>query len=420
MDHLRELRGPKKAKSRIFRRFETEPAEEAQVDWSPYRVMIGGREKIVHCFAMILCFSRYLFIQFHRDERLPTLLHAHVAGFQQFKGVTRMIVYDNMTTITFGRRGSEILWNQKFLDFAKHYMFVPRLCRIADPNRKGKIESVFKLVEQDFLRGREFASWDDLDRGASAWLAEIANRRRHGTTQKIPAEAWLMERDFLTALPETTYPTYREEIRPVYADGLISFDGNRYSVPAAIGFRSTVTVRSHPGYIDILNREGEVVATHKKPDMSGQLVINEAHYTGICRDKHENTGERERRFLIHFPGCEAFLKGLKKRMKSLYRLHLGKILDFSQLYGVRATAEALARVTKYGNFNAYAVGRILQDRFPLIALDMSQSHDIPPSTEQQIIEDVDSGDFEEYRQYSQGEDHDTTAEEKDKTDEQEK
>jgi transposase len=137
-DYLRKIRGAVREATRTFRRFETSPALEGQVDWSPYRILVGGAQVVVHCFIMILCYSRYLFLQFHRDERLPTLLAAHVDAFAFFRGVVRTLWYDNMTTITFGRRGHEILWNPEFIKFARHYAYEPHLCRPRDPNRKVK------------------------------------------------------------------------------------------------------------------------------------------------------------------------------------------------------------------------------------------------------------------------------------------
>src|SRR6266542_4290001 len=74
---------------RVFRRFETRPGEEAQSDWSPYRVLIASRATIVHAFSLILCFSRRLFVDLFRDERLPTLLWAHQEAFRYHQGLCR-------------------------------------------------------------------------------------------------------------------------------------------------------------------------------------------------------------------------------------------------------------------------------------------------------------------------------------------
>src|SRR5512145_1179309 len=136
-DFLRKHRGPRKAERRVFRRFETAPAEESQIDWSPYRLVIAGQERVTHCFSLILAYSRMLFIALYRNERLPTLLHAHVEAFKYMGGICRRHVYDNMATVTVGRVGAKPIWNPGFLDFAKHYGFEPWACRKGDPDRKG-------------------------------------------------------------------------------------------------------------------------------------------------------------------------------------------------------------------------------------------------------------------------------------------
>jgi hypothetical protein len=350
---------------------------------------------------MVLCYSRYFFMQFHRDERLPTLLSAHVDAFQFFGGVTRTVVYDNMSTITYGRRGRDVLWNPEFLTFARHYMYEPRLCRPGDPNRKGKVESIFRFAEEDFVRGSSFESWEHLDRAAEVWLKQVANQRRHGTTRLVPEEVWLMERDFLTALPETSYPAYREEIRQVYDDGLIVVDGTRYSVPKyGIGKARTVTVRVHPRYIELLNREGCVIARHRKPDQPGGMIIDEEHYGPHRTREPRKPGETDRRFLAHFPDREDFLRGLKRRMRSLAGVHLVEIFRLTQAYGAEAVAEALERVSRYGNYSSYAVRRILKERFPLIPFDLPEELESSRGSRHHELEDVDTGSFEDYDEYT--------------------
>ena len=139
-DLLRTLRPPRPSAPRVFHRFETPPAEEAQSDWSPYRVAIATRETLVHAFSLILCYSRRLFVAFFRDERLPTLLWAHQQAFRYHQGLCRRIAYDNQTAITLGRVGGKPRWHPTFLDFARHYGFEPSVGRPGHKERRGKVE----------------------------------------------------------------------------------------------------------------------------------------------------------------------------------------------------------------------------------------------------------------------------------------
>lgn len=83
--------GPRRPARPAFTRFETGPGEEAQADWSPYRVPLAGRETVAHAFAMIRGSSRRLFVACFRDERLPTLRWAHQEAFRYHGGVCRRI-----------------------------------------------------------------------------------------------------------------------------------------------------------------------------------------------------------------------------------------------------------------------------------------------------------------------------------------
>ena len=395
-DFIRTIRGPVKRKVKAFRRFETAPGQEAQVDWSTFRVTIAGVECVVQCFAMVLAWSRFVFVQFHRDQKLPSLLAAHVAAFKAMGGVASRVVYDNMATITLGRRGREPIWNPRFLEFARHWLFEPFLCRPGDPNRKGKIERLFEYIASSLLTGHMFASWAEFDAATERWQTEVANCRVHGTTRAVPAELWVQERELLTPPPETPFPTYREEMRTVQRDCTISVGGHLYSVPADL-VRCTVCVRVHPRHIEVFDARAILRAQHAIPDRPGVAAIDRSHYASIRRQPVANAGEVERAFLTAFPGCEAFLDGLKLRMKALWRIHVGKIERLLPVYGLDHLRAAIDKATVYHNFNANAVERILVRAHPLLAVE-AESMPQPLHAHPEILaEDGDTGSLTDYR-----------------------
>ena len=95
-DYVREVRGPRRLPD-VRRRFETTPSEEAQQDWSPYRVVFGSVEVIIQLFSIILCWSRYQFLRAYLNQKLPSLLYGHVAAFRYFEGIPWKIVSGKIT-----------------------------------------------------------------------------------------------------------------------------------------------------------------------------------------------------------------------------------------------------------------------------------------------------------------------------------
>lgn len=359
---LRSLRGPRKPARRVFTRFETKPAEEGQMDWSPFRLEIGGHPTVAHCFSLVLCYSRRLSIGFFRNEKLPTLLYAHVEAFAYLGGCPHRLVYDNQTTVTLGRLNRKPLWNPAFLEFSKYYGFKPFACDPKDAERKGKVERPFSYIFDDFLKDSRFASWEDLNRRARAWLDTVANVRTHSTTKRRVDLMYAEERPFLVALPATPFPSERREVRKVQKDGYLPVDGSFYPVPAHL-VGQYVTVRIYPTRVEVLDAAGTIVISHPVPDRPCRLPAGGGP---ACRGPADPLPlpALEAGFLARFPGAAAFLEGLKRRMFALTPLHLRRIAGLVDLYGEAATARAIVRAETYRNFSAFALVRILEADHP--------------------------------------------------------
>ena len=101
-DFVREVKGAKPKPA--YARFETEPGEQAQVDWSNFGWLeCHGKRKRLWCFSMVLGYSRTLYIEFTHSQNLVVLGQAHINAFRYFGGVTDTILYDNMTTVVLSR-----------------------------------------------------------------------------------------------------------------------------------------------------------------------------------------------------------------------------------------------------------------------------------------------------------------------------
>jgi transposase len=362
---------PEKRK-KVRRRFETRPGEELQLDWSPYWVTIDGKLTRVHALGCLLCHSRKLHVRFYKDERQSTLLEGLALAFEAFEGVTIRSVLDNMATAVLGRIGSsgKPLWNPRFLEFCKHYGTEAFACKVKDSDRKGKKEKSFRLVEDDFLKGCEFVSWEDLNERVRVWLEEtplVANQRVHRTTRKVPNEEWRIERDFLIALPDKRFAVAQEEARLVDADSTLSIEGTRYSVPCSLANES-VAVRLYAEHFEVLDKLGRVAFSRRYVEArdKGKLMIDSSHYATLPRRPRGTAGGRmDEAFLRRFPELAALVDGLRLRMKTLAHVHFRALLRLVDRYGEATFLVAATRAQKFRRFDASAVARILEREHPL-------------------------------------------------------
>jgi hypothetical protein len=355
--------------------------------------MIADRETVVHAFAMVLGHSRRNFVAFFRDERLPTLLWAHLEAFRYHGGVCRRIAYDNQTAITLGRVGGRPRWHPAFLAFARHYGFEPSVGRPRHKERRGKVERPFRYLEEDFLRARTFASWDDLRAQVRQWLDTVANVRVHGTTRRRVDEAYAEERPCLIGLPAVAYPAARRETRTVQKDGLVPIDGSYYPAPGQPAGQQ-VSVHIDPVRVQIFDAAGTLVATHAVPDQPTRLPSATAppglHGAALSRSA------QEARFLARFPDAAAFLDGLKHRLTTLTPIHLHALARLADLYGEAAVRDALAVATAYRNFNARAIERILGRAHPTVVPEPAVGPVAPRPESLGALDDIDPGSPHDY------------------------
>lgn len=384
---------PRRPPRPTFHRFETGPGVEAQSDWSPYRVTIAQRETVVHAFAMVLAYSRRNFVACFRDERLATLLWAHREAFHYHGGVCRRIAYDNQTAITLGRVGGRPRWHPSFLAFARHYGFEPTVGRPRHKERRGKVERPFRYFEEDFLRARTFASWDDLRAQVRHWLDTVANVRVHGTTRRRVDEASAEDQPCLIALPAVAAPAERRETRTVQKDGLVPIDGSYYPAPGQPAGQQ-VRVHIDPVRVQIFDAAGVLIATHAVPDQPTRLPSASAPpgRPGPGRSR----SAQEARFLARFPDAAAFLDGLSHRMTTLTPIHLHALARLAELYGEAALREALAVATAYRNFNARAIERILARAHPTVVPEPAVATMTPRLEALGALDDVEPGSPQDY------------------------
>jgi hypothetical protein len=174
-----------------------------------------------------------------------------------------------------------VVFNARFLAFARYWGFQPRACAPYRARTKGKDERGVGYVKRNAIAGRTFVSWTALEAHLSQWLRTVADVRVHGTTGEPPLERF--QRGEAAALrPLHGRPPFhwtRELTRRVHADGCVEVDTNHYSVPWRL-IGETVTVRIVDEALRVL-RAGVEVARHAVSAGRRQGVIDPAHLAGV-------------------------------------------------------------------------------------------------------------------------------------------
>lgn len=275
-------------------RFETPPGRQAQVDFAHFRTAFAdepGVERVVWLFSLVLGHSRMLWGRFVPHQDMQTLLRCHADAFEALGGTPAEILYDRMRTVVSrevpqgGPEGSgHIVYNRTLVEFARHYGYLPKACQAYRAKTKGKVERPFRYVREDFFLGRSFRNLGDLNDQFRQWLDQVANARTHATTRRVVAEHFAEERPSLRPLPAGPFEAVLRLERRITRDGMVSVDGNLYSVPDTTR-RRPVEVHSTAHEVRILE-QGRLVAVHPILDGRGQRRVLAGHRTTSASASH--------------------------------------------------------------------------------------------------------------------------------------
>jgi transposase len=261
---------------KVIIRYETPPGQQAQVDWGEKKIRDRrtGLVKKVYIFSMVLCWSRMRFACFVPKADMYYFLLCHKLAFKYLGGVPREILYDQNKCVLIKPGFKDIAFNRKFLDFAHHYDFVPRVCKPYRAQTKGKVENNIKYIKRNFLSLQDTHDLKDLNQRVKPWLEKV-NHKVHSTIQEIPYKRLPKETlKLLDGMPD--YDLFYFEPRKVFNDSTFSFHSKRYSVPPLyIGKTITVKYRPNQSSIDVYFKDERI--TQHRTDTWEQYVIKRSH-----------------------------------------------------------------------------------------------------------------------------------------------
>ena len=332
--HLISLYRPRPV-AEAYLRLRTLPGEQCQVDWGHFGyVEIGKARRPLMAFVMVLSYSRKIFLRFYLNQQMANFLRGHEAAFNEWNGLPRVCLYDNLKSAVLERRGDAIRFNPILLEYAAHYRFEPRPVAVARGNEKGRVERAIRYVRDNFFAARAFKHIDDLNCQAMEWCQGVAAQRPCPEDKTVSVqEAFLNEQPQLLKLPNNPYPTHeREEVR-IGKTPYARFDLNDYSVPHT-HVRCLLTVCATLDTVSILDG-ADIIATHPRRFEKGKQIENEMHIADLAAIKKQARQHRgQDRLTTATPASQALLIQAAERGYNIGSI-VSQLLQFLDAYGAR-------------------------------------------------------------------------------------
>lgn len=245
-----------------FRRLETKPGEEAQVDFGTGAwVVQNGKRRRPWMFRVVLSYSRKAYGEVVWRQTTDNFITCLENAFEHFGGVPQRLVIDNLKAAVHRGDWYDPEVHPKLQSFAQHYGTVFLPTRPYTPRHKGKVEGGVKYAKNNCLKGRSFDSLAAQNEFLWDWESRIADQRIHGTTKQQVARRFTVEGPALRTLPPERFPCFREARRSVHRDGYLEVDRAFYSAPPEyVGRR--LWVRWDRRLVRIFNDRWERVAIH--------------------------------------------------------------------------------------------------------------------------------------------------------------
>jgi len=247
--------------------------------------------------------------------------------------------------------------------FAERYGFQFAAHELGDANRSAHVERQFDHIENNFLAGRSFSSWPEMNQQAREWCDRVnATYKRH--LRAAPRDLFAMEQQHLQPLPVWVPEVYRLHERMVDVEGYVNLNTNRYSVPVAwIGRR--VEVRETCGKIEIQLDARHLVTHERVADAENRHIMLAEHSRprGVRRpDPHPE----EALILKAVPEIADYVAELKKNSRKMTVLALRQLLRMVREY---PRAPLLAAVTEAARYGLYDLDRVERMILRLVARD---------------------------------------------------
>lgn len=359
----RFIRALARTTPRVTSVLEFSPGEAAQVDLGKgpeITDVYTGEVFKTWVFVMVLAFSRHQYAELVRDQSIETWLGCHRRSFEHFNGVPSKVIIDNPKCAITKACYHDPQVQRSYADYAEGYGFLISPCPVAEPQKKGRVESGVKYVKNNFVPLREFRDLSDANGQLMDWVMQVAGNRVHGTTRTAPLKRFVeTEQAMLRPLPDSVPECARWASAKLHGDCHVQVDKCRYSAPWRL-VGQTLDVRLSETTVRIYHQH-ELKAIHPRLTLAGQRHTVDEHLPPqhvaykmrdpqSCLKQAEATG----------PYCHRFIERLfENRVLDRLRAAQG-VVGLAKRYGAPRLEAACQRALHFDNIQYRAVRVILE------------------------------------------------------------
>jgi len=313
-------------------------ARQMQLDFGQYRLRSGLK---LFIFASVLSASRYKYVIF-QDHPFKTreVIHHLLNCFDYFGGVPEEMVIDQDNLMVVSENAGDIIYTDDFKYFIEEQEIRMYVCRVADPETKGKIENLIKYSKSNFLSIRDFTALDEANESVGTWLKRRANGKISQATKQIPALLIEYERKHLRPVRNSIFrkdSLIGREERNVNEKACISVEACGYQLP--LKYRNkTVEIYVTKQKLFVFDLyTGEEIVDYELSPIPGRIVCKREHrremektareLKALVRDMFE--GENWKRFTE--TNFKAFSRYVRDQCLEAKRYFMAKDIDIDIL-----------------------------------------------------------------------------------------
>jgi transposase len=315
---------------------ELPPGQQLQADFGEYWAIRQDKARIKLFFvAFILAHSRYKYVLWQiRPFNAIDFVRSLESCFEEFGGFASELVVDQDSLMTVSENFGDIIHTYEFERCKNRHGFSVWLCRKADPQSKGMVESCVKFIKYNFARNRYFYSMDTWSEDCKNWLIRTGNGKKHEETKKIPAEVFVLEKKHLKPVISLANHVAIPDMiaTPVRKNNTVRYKSSRYTVPFGTYTRcQSVNLREADKYIEIYDQSEQLLARHELASTPGELVRNNNHARDTS-DSIKQLMDETKTALGDTAVAELFLANVQRKRGRYIRDQLRLILTVSKQY----------------------------------------------------------------------------------------